>query len=520
MNRVIHLILIGTLVLSVTTLLSASSQDKPSFRIESIKPYDKAVPGQVMGIHVEGLQAGPAAVLLAVEDFKIEVVQDGVTLAAKVRTVTPTMTITRSENAEESEPRREFYQNVKFVVPRGLHTGTAELRLSYRGRWSNTVTFTVLEKPMVPVVGTMSVLTIGGIAPNRAPGTKPTGNDLGWRLERGATVRAMVEPLVDPEDPSSAILVRFKQAGTYYDAVTRVTNQPFNVENRRQSVRFLPARDELELDVPGALAMGPAEVEIRLKANGQTGDPVTLAVTITDTTRTVEAPGEHAPRLLAVTPQRTGAGQSILLSVDQLRGLEPDPAKTIVFIEQDGARYAATVERNSALLRPGTSSDDPVALIVRTSRQIVGKAQIRIFNPLRGESAGTSQPVPIEILEDVQPPQVSSVSEATEADLAPLLRMYEIQRQAGKPFPEYDPSRRYLTVRATGIDYNPQFVRIRFEQAGRSHTLRFADFSSFSGEALVVRLPKELRAGAVTVTIQNLGVDGSSTPVVKEIRLK
>jgi hypothetical protein len=282
----------------------------------------------------------------------------------------------------------------------------------------------------------------------------------------------------------------------------------------------MPSRDELELDVPAALAMGPAEAEIRVKANGKTSNPVTLKVTITDTTRTVEAPGTHAPRLLAVTPKRTGAGQSILLSVDQRRTLEPDPAKTIVFIEQNGALYAATIERNSALTKPNPQPDDPVALIVRTSRQIVGPAQVRVFNSLRGESAGSSEPVQIEILQDVQPPEVSSVGESTEADLAALRRMYDIQRQAGRQFPEFDPSRRYLTIRTTGIDYNPQFIRITFEQAGRSFTLSFADFSSFSGDTLIVRLPRELRSGTVNFSMANLGIGNSSTPVMKTFSLR
>ncbi|HEY5885562.1 MAG TPA: hypothetical protein VIT88_12795 [Pyrinomonadaceae bacterium] len=517
MKCVVRLIAIGALLLATSPL--ASSQDAPPFRIDSIKPHDKAVPGQIMGLYVEGLQGGPSPVMLPAEDFEVEVIQDGVTVEAKVRTVAPVITM-GIRSPDGPEPQRQFYQNVRFVVPKGLHTGLAELRLSYRNRWSNAVTLTILDKPLLPAIGTTSVMTIGGITPDRAPGARPTGKDLGLRLERGATARLMVDPLVDPGDSSSAILVRFKQAGTHYDAVTRVTNQPFNVVNRTRSVAFMPARDELEVDVPAALAMGPAEIEIRVKANGQTSDPVTLGVAITDTTRTVEEPGKHAPRLFAVTPKRTGAGQSMLLSIDQLRGLEPDPSKTIVFVEQDGARYAATIERNSALLRPGITSDDPVLLTVRTSREIIGKAQIRIFNPLRSESAGSSEPVPIEILNDVQPPEVFGVGESTEADLAPLRRMYEIQREAGREFPPYDPSRRYLTIRATGVDHNPRFVRITLEQAGRSYTLAPTDFSHFSGEAVVVRLPKEFGSGTVSFSIQNLATGTASMPVLREFQLK
>lgn len=520
MIRLIRFRVIGTIMLMITTPLVVSSQNPPSFRINAVNPYDKAVPGQILGLRVEGLQVGPPPMMMETADFKIEIVQDGVTLEAKVRTVTPTMTFTRSETIEETEPERKFLQTVKFVVPRGLHPGESELRLSFRNQWSNSVNLTILDQPMRPVVGTMSVLTMGGVTPESVPGTKPVGNDLGWRLERAATTRINIEPLVDPEDAASAIIVRFKQGDALYDAVTRVTSRPFNVQNRRGSVSFLPSRDELELDVPAALAMGPAEAEIRVKANGKTSNPVTVKVTITDTTRTIESPGTHAPRLLAVTPKRTGAGQSILLSVDQRRALEPDPAKTIVFIEQNGALYAATIERNSALTKPNPQPYDPVALIVRTSRQIVGPAQVRVFNSLRGESAGSSEPVQIEILQDVQPPEVFSVGESTEADLAALRRMYEIQRQAGRQFPEFDPSRRYLTIRTTGIDYNPQFIRITLEQAGRGYTLSFADFSSFAADTLIVRLPGELRSGTVNFSIANLGIGNSSTPVMKTFSLR
>ena len=81
--------------------------------------------------------------------------------------------------------------------------------------------------------------------------------------------------------------------------------------------------------------------------------------------------------------------------------------------------------------------------------------------------------------------------------------MYAAQKEAGREFDAYDPNRRYLTIRAHGVDYNPKFVRITLEQADRKFTLSPNDFSLFSNEALIVRLPKELTGGNVKFTIEN-----------------
>ena len=359
---------------------------------------------------------------------------------------------------------------------------------------------------------------MAGMAPERTP-MKLEGNDLGWRLERGTTAIVSVHPLVNPDDPNSAVLIRFKQGGKDYDAVTRVMSSPAKVENRDRGVGFLAAREELEVDVPAALTLGKAEVDIRLKANGQVGDAVTLTATITDLTRVAEVPNVAAPRLLAVTPKRVGAGQSLLISIDQRRALEPSPKETQVIIEQENARYFATIEKNSALIGPSKEPDAPVAMFVRTTRQLIGRVQIRVLNPLRGEQTGLSAPVPLEIVDEVLPPELFSVSESTDAELARLKQMYATQKEAGKEFPEYDPNRRYLTLRVRDVDLNPKFVRITLEQADQKFTLSFADFSLYSNDALIVRMPQGLRSGNAKLTIENSGGDRYSSPASKSFVL-
>jgi len=131
-----------------------------------------------------------------------------------------------------------------------------------------------------------------------------------------------------------------------------------------------------------------------------------------------------------------------------------------------------------------------------------------------------SAPVPLEIVDEVLPPEVSGVAESTDAELDRLRQMYAAQKEAGKEFHAYDPNRRYLTIRAHGVDYNPKFVRITLEQADKKFTLSPNDFSLFSNDALIVRLPKELKGGNVKVTIENFGGDRYSTPVTKSFALE
>jgi hypothetical protein len=160
-----------------------------------------------------------------------------------------------------------------------------------------------------------------------------------------------------------------------------------------------------------------------------------------------------------------------------------------------------------------------VAFFVRTTRELIGRVQLRVVNPLRGET-GMSAPVPLEIVDEVFAPVLTGVSESTETDLARLKQMYETQKQAGREFPEYDPSHRYLTVKVKGVDYNPNYIRITLEQGGEEYELEFADFSSFSGETLIVRLPEELKAGEVKFTIENTDGERSSTPATKPFVLQ
>ena len=103
-----------------------------------------------------------------------------------------------------------------------------------------------------------------------------------------------------------------------------------------------------------------------------------------------------------------------------------------------------------------------------------------------------------------------------------MKEMYRLAQEAGKEFTSYDPRSRYLRIDARGIDYSPEFVRITLEQAGKKITLARSDFASYSGEGLLVRLPKGLSAGEVKFTIENSAGDEDrySTPATKTFVLQ
>jgi hypothetical protein len=498
---------------------TVAAQSENTLRIASVGPYDKVVPGQIVELRVEGL-GEPFISPPSGDELKVQVTQDGATHAAPVRGAS--FVIIPEAAPAGASPTMKQYQALTFVVPRGLHTGEAEVSVSYRKRQSAPARLNIVERPLQPLIGSMGITTI---APSSLPMPPKRGEpvSLGLRFERGARhVELHVKPLVDPKDPDAAVLIRFKQGGATFDVDARVIHREKKTESLNGGVRFTPTRDILEFDVPEQLSTGEAELEVRLRAGGQTGDAATVPVTITDATRAYEAPEKLAPRLLAVAPRRVGAGQAIMISVDHRRTLDPDPLKAVVVVEaQDGTRYTLKPEMNSVVHKRDATPDAPVLLIARTTEQIKGAATVRVVNPARAEAAGgVSEAVAVEIVDEVLPPEVISVAESSKAELAQLRQMYETQAVAGLPFPEYDPSRRYVTIRARGLDYNPKFQRIRMEQEGRAAaTVSFADFSLFSNDALVVRVPKEFGAGIIRLSVENRGARGYSAPVVKTFEL-
>ena len=522
MKFTLTIALISLLMFASSGLVAAQSrQGKEEFSVARIQPYDRVVPGQIVELLVQGLGGADTVTGLSPKDFRITVSQDGVKQQASARTATPMMF---GENPKggpaNAEPEMRPYQNVTFVVPRGLHTGEVELVLSYRRRSSAPVKLTIVDHPMRPILATVTIETINPSALSQSTGTVTVSNSAAWKLERGTKARFHLQPLMDPENPNVGVVVQFKQGDASFDALARVVHQSEKVETQGNMVSFFPDSDFLEVEIPAGLRMGAAQVSVRLRANGQVGEAESAQVEITDASRAPEAPAMNAPQLLAVTPRKVGAGQALMISVDHARTLEPDPAKTLILFEQGSARYMVQAEMNSAVIHPGGNRDESVFMIARPTRQIIGATKIRIFNSLRSEQTGTSQPVEIEISDEVLPPEITSVAEATSADLAPLRQMYEAQHTAGRQFQEYDPNRRYLTINGTGLDPNPHFLRIRLQQGEKSATLSYPDFSFYSNDRLIVRLPEDFQEGSTILSVENRGAESYSAPVKKTFELR
>jgi hypothetical protein len=507
--------------------LDCLAQSTGALRIAEVGHSPNAAPGQIIELRVEGFDerflAPPPG-----DALSILLTQDGSTRTARARTAAPVI-------VREGPPAvgagssigMKMFTGLTFVVPKGLHAGEAEVVVSYLGRQSAPFKLNVVERPPRPFIGGTPIRTIAPAslpAPVRT-GTPATRSTIGLKIERGAKgVELHVRPLVDPDDAEAGVHVRFKQGGAFYDAAARVVHREGGREELPDGgFRLSPPRDVLEVDVPELLAPGEAELEITLRAGGQTGEAAAMPVTITDAERAYEAPKEAAPRMLAVTPRRVGAGQALMISVDRRRALDPDPSKTaVVFETPDGAwSHKVKPEVNSAVREPDTPADAPVFLIVRAPKQMTGDVRVRLHNPGREEYAGaSSEPAQVEIVSDVIAPEVLGVAEASAAELSQLRQLSAAQRADPRVRPVYDPAARYVSVRATGLDPNPAFVRIRMEQEGRAAvTLERRDFALFANGAVIVRAPKGFGAGTVRLTVENRGAAGYSAPTVRTFEL-
>src|SRR5437660_3709790 len=139
------LILVGQVVGQTAGI----AQNAPAFHVTKITPFDKAVPGQIVELQVEGLGGAPPVTMLPAEDFLVEVTQDGVKQHLSARVITPTMSRERKSDGTLSEMKP--FQNVSFVVPRGLHPGPSELVLSSRGKQSAAANVCLGSRPVPPV---------------------------------------------------------------------------------------------------------------------------------------------------------------------------------------------------------------------------------------------------------------------------------------------------------------------------------------------------------------------------------
>src|SRR5260370_2697851 len=123
------------LLLILVGCAATAAQNADRVRISRIAPYDKAVPGQILELHFEGLAAGANAPMLPLEDFQIEVTQAVVKQTILARVVSPTMT--RETNPDGTVGEMKRLQTVSFLAPQGLHPGEVAVLVSYHNQQSD-----------------------------------------------------------------------------------------------------------------------------------------------------------------------------------------------------------------------------------------------------------------------------------------------------------------------------------------------------------------------------------------------
>ena len=492
---------------------AALAQSAGGFRISSVFPYDRVVPGQIVELRVENMGEqllGPPPG----DALRILVTQDGATKSSSARTANPGMVRDTTPGSDTPGALKPM-QSISFVVPKGLHVGEAEVVVSFRGRRSTPFKLNVVERPQRPLVALTSIVSIApaAVTPQQSP------QRTGAKFERGAKgVEMRVMPLADPEDAEAAVVVRFKQGGTFYDAPARVVHRPGESRSLPGGRGFsnMSPRDVLEVDVPELLATGEAELEVSLRAGGLTGEAAVVPVVITDAERAFESPKAAAPRVLSISPRRVGAGQALHISVDRRRGLEPDPSKVVVVFETpDGASSQSVApEINSAARMSSMPPDMPVFLVVRAPKLPAGAVNVRVVNPARADYEGaSSEPAQVEVTAEALAPEVQGAAEASADEYSRLRQLGAAQPADSRMRPVYDPSARYVSIRVGGLDPNPNFVRVRFAQEGRATaTLGKDDLVLYTGDSLLVRLPKGFGPGVVRVSVENIGASGYSEP--------
>ncbi len=486
-----------------------------------------AFPGQMVKFYLEGFDDNPTAIIPN-ERFQVTVSQGGMNYAAKIRAVTPVRLNTKYYEGLNAGPNKEknvktevndnqqppvltAYQELLFMLPLTLREGEATAVVKYRDKQSEEFQFKIAIKPMTPRIF-LGVKTIG--RPPNQPLNK-SASPMTPIFERGQDEELTLSPLVDPETPDSAVIVTFKQNEIKHEVFAKITRIDPKAGDPNGQMIIGPVRYVVTVVTPLDLVPGTAEVEVRLRANGMVSEPGSMKIEVADFSK-AEA---LKPIVMAIGQSKIGFGQLLTVVVNDIRRLVPNPTETRIILEQNGQRVVLKPERNSAEFLQRQDISMPVLLVVRIGKELTGNVILHVYHPGRGEQAGLSDGVPLEIVSEVLPPNVKKVAESTAQDLTPLRALHQQALKMGREFSAYDPDARYVTIQATGLDMNPKNVRITFSQNGKSITLKMADFSLNTNEQLLVRMPDDLVPGAAQVSIQNIGEGKLSEAVVKEFEV-
>ncbi|MEW6211917.1 MAG: hypothetical protein AB1631_26410 [Acidobacteriota bacterium] len=476
-------------------------------RIESIFPYNTVVSGQIVRLVATGVGERSLYEQVSQDGFKVQITQDGATHEAKIGSVGSSMW------SIGSPPAMNLCRSIDFIIPRGLHEGDAQLTLIHQKRRSSPLALQILSRPARPqVLHVMKIVDITGPSSGDLPGLKQ-GNSPLIRFETGRESALGVQPLIDPDQEDAAILVTFKQGGQSREVQAKVVYYRAN-----EQAMISPPRYEARVRAPEGFTPGEAELEVRIRANGQLSEPEKLTVLLVTPKLAAGYTEGVAPRLVNISPSKVGVGQSVMISVESRKSLGPNLTKTLIVLEQNGRRYRIKPELNSATNLPAALAEAGVLLIGRIGGEVTGKVEVKVLNPSHGEEAGLSEGLPLEILDEVLPPENVSVHQSSDIELGPLRQIHEVMQRTRGTSP-YEPGARYLTIQAAGLDYNPDYVRIEIEQNGRVVRLKKEDFSLSIPRMMIVRLPDSIKSGQTQVSISNQVKDRVSEPVKRTLEI-
>lgn len=505
--------------------VTANAQKK-EIKINKLLTETTAVSGQLMELKLEGI-ADETMLAIPADKFEVLVTQNGVTQPTKVHSTTVYMiqewalakkqasadgaAATPVDN-KESAGQMKFYQAVLFTVPQKLGQGEASIVVKYRGRPSDEFKVNLVSQPPTPkILVYLKTATTTSTIPPQSPNVERNKVPR-LTFERGRETQLDIMPLIDPETPDSAVLVTFRQGSASYDTTAKVKRVE-GVEPSGGNIMFVPLRYDVTVKTPEQLTAGPVQVEVRLRANGHTSEAGSIDAVVTDATFDNDHPADIAPLITDIDRTTVGIGQSFYLSLNDSQKLDPDPSKTLVILEQDGNRIELKPESNSAIFTKSRGLSAPAMLLVRVGKEITGKVSVKVYNPARGEQKGLSKGVPLEIVDEVLPPVIKKIADAGKQEMALLKSLHDQAVKAGYDFKEYDPNSRYVSIEAVGLDPNPNFMRVQFEQGGQKYILKFSDFSITAMGMNIVRLPAAIKPGEVQVTIQNIGAGRMSKAI-------
>lgn len=442
-----------------------------------------------------------------IEGVQIRLVQNGNTYPALIRSV---IIHTETNPAAIDLGASGNLISVTYSVPDGMRDGAADLILTYRKTEGEPHPIQISSMPGMPMFALGKQLVLGDQGPTPPPpGSTPPPLD----LVRGKKSEISVIPIMDPERKDSGILLTLRQDGRSIEVPATVDVLTSSSRESMSSPRY-----RVMADIPADLNPGPAVLVARNRSGTQLSPAAECRVNVLASDSPVFEKQGRPPKIANVFPTRPGRGQSVQIVVAEARMLLPVPSDAKVVVVSAGQRVTLDPKWNTATERAQSDPIMPAVLLIRLPEELLGKANLQISNPNLPQG-GLSEAVPIEILDEVVPPEVTNVSESSERDLMPLRMMWSRLKEAGQEFENFNPASRYVTIRARNLDMDPAGVFVQFKQGNNTVTLDDADFSMTMGTFLIVRIPGSILQGRAEVTVANRVGSRLSSPWIGVIEV-